>query len=108
LHSDGIPDFGIGEPRKIVERNRISGRFLDQELQVDRFAFRSVAEVDRGEYSKSGEVTTSPDFRPLAAMIWSAGNFLPPVILMEAMLELGGELAAGVCARTARAASRIK
>src|SRR4029077_13417181 len=55
LFSDGLPDFGIGEPRKIVERNRISGRFLDLKLQVDRLAFGSVAEVDRGEYSESGE-----------------------------------------------------
>ena len=53
-------------------------------------------------------VTVSPDFNPLARMTWSAGTFLAPVTLIEEMVELGGELAAGVCARAARAAKRTR
>ena len=53
--SDRVSDFGSGEPRKIVERNRIGGRFLDLEFQVDRIALRGVAKVDSGKYSEGGE-----------------------------------------------------
>ena len=42
LVSDGVSDLGAGEPRKIVERNRIGGSFLDLELQVDRSRLSTV------------------------------------------------------------------
>src|SRR4029077_4685811 len=68
--SDRVTDFGRGEPRKIVEQNRIGGRFLDLEFEVYCIPLRGVSKVDRGKYTQSGEAVGG-------GLDWRRGNYVP-------------------------------